>query len=281
MVLPSMSCGSVTAPMISEYLFGVKRKNGSPPRPRFALGRGGLVDGAPPAWAAEVVSSNIVGYQKVTLQPGFNFVAPQFTAVGGGAIDLQSIRLDVADEDVSGGDSIGILDAGGSPIATYSWFPAEWTASGEKSGWIDGETGDLAEVTLGNGLSILLDAATGTESVTISGEVSPVDSVVVSQQGFNFVGNSTPVSIDLQDIQIDVADEDVTGGDSIGILDEGGSPIATYSWFPAEWTASGEKSGWIDSETGDLAEVTLAPGQGVLLDASSDNITISIPSALE
>ena len=65
MVLPGMSCGSVTAPMISEYLSGVKRKNGSPPRARFALGRGGLVDGAPQPRMAPIEKS-----PAATLRPG-------------------------------------------------------------------------------------------------------------------------------------------------------------------------------------------------------------------
>ena len=230
-----------------------------------------------PAWAAEVYSSNIVGYQKVTLQPGFNFVAPQFVAIGGDSIDLQSIRLNVADEDATGGDSIQILDEGGATISTYFWFPADWFG-GEKSGWIDGETSDLVDLTLDNGLGILVDSADET-TVTISGEVPTANAEIVAVQGFNWVGNSTPKAIDIQDIQIDVADENATGGDSIQILDDGGATIATYFWFPADWFG-GEKSGWIDGDTSDLAEVTLEPGQGVLLDVAEEGTVITVPSAL-
>ena len=254
---------------------------GSPPRTAPSPSRGGqdgrAVFSALPAWAAEVVSSNIVGYQKVTLQPGFNFVAPQFTAVGGGAIDLQSIKLDVADEDASGNDNIQILDEGGATLATYFWYPADWFG-GEHSGWIDGDTGELVEESLANGLSVLVDSA-DTATVTIAGEVSPDNTTVVSVAGFNFVGNSTPVEIDIQDIQIDVADEDASGNDNIQILDEGGATLATYFWYPADWFG-GERSGWIDGDTGELAEVSLAPGQGVLLDASENGINITVPSAL-
>ena len=220
-----------------------------------------------------------MGYQKVTLQPGFNFVAPQFVAIGGDSIDLQSIRLNVADEDATGGDSIQILDEGGSTIETYFWNPADWTASGEKSGWVDGNTGDLVDLTLDNGYGILIDSSDEFD-VTISGEVPTSNVEIVAVQGFNWVGNSTPKAIDIQDIQINVADEDATGGDSIQILDEGGSTIETFFWNPADWTASGEKSGWVDGTTGDLAEVTLEPGQGVLLDAAEEGTIISVPAAL-
>lgn len=37
-----------------------------------------------PAGAAEVVSSNIVGYQKVALDPGYNMIGMQFVEVGSG-----------------------------------------------------------------------------------------------------------------------------------------------------------------------------------------------------
>ena len=35
-----------------------------------------------PAWGAEVVSSNVVGYQKLTLQAGYNLIANGFRVVG-------------------------------------------------------------------------------------------------------------------------------------------------------------------------------------------------------
>jgi hypothetical protein len=126
-----------------------------------------------PARAAEVVSSNIVGYQKVTLQEGFNFVAPQFNIVGGGDLDLQSVKLDVADDEATGNDNIQILDADGNPVATYYWYPAAWFG-GTKSGWVDGDTGGLAEVTVANGLSVLVEGA-GDCTVTVAGEVPTED----------------------------------------------------------------------------------------------------------
>ena len=240
--------------------------------------RGGGLDAAPPAWAAEVVSSNIVGYQKVELQPGFNFVAPQFTAVGGGDIDIQSVHLDVADDDVSGNDNLQVLDEGGATIAQYYWYPADWFG-GAKSGWYDSDVDALADMTLANGLSILVDSDANA-TVTVSGEVSTNTTTVPSVEGFNFVGNSTPVTIDIQDIQIDVADDDASGNDNLQILDEGGATIAQYYWYPADWFG-GAKSGWYDSDADALAEVSLAPGQGVLVDTSADGITISIPPAIQ
>ena len=241
--------------------------------PRRAGWQGGF--SALPAWAAEVVSSNIVGYQKVTLQPGFNFVAPQFTAVGGGAINLQSIHLDVSDDDATGTDNIQLLDDGGATIAQYYWLPADWFG-GTQSGWVD-DNDQLVAETLDAGLSVLIDS-TDDLTVTISGEVSTNDTEVVSIAGFNFVGNSTPVTINIQDIQLDLDDADATGVDNIQILDDGGATIAQYYWLPADWFG-GAQSGWVD-DNDELADVDLAPGQGVLIDATSDGINITVPSAL-
>ena len=219
-----------------------------------------------------------MGYQKVELQPGFNFVAPQFIAVGGGTISIQDIHLDVADEDVSYVDNIQILDEGGATIASYSWWPKADTVSGLKSGWVDGDTGDLADVMLDNGVSVLIEA-NDYSTVTIAGEVSTNDASVTSVAGFNWVGNPTPVAINIQDIQIDVADADVSYVDNIQILDAGGATIASYSWWPKGDTVSGLKSGWVDGDTSDLADVTLEPGQGVLLETQDAGITITVPAA--
>ena len=225
-----------------------------------------------------MVSSNIVGYQKVDIQAGFNFVAPQFTTIGDTAIDLQSIRLDVADADATGDENIQVLDENGNPVASYYWYPADWFG-GEKSGWVDGDTGDLADVALENGMSVLVEGIDDS-TLTIYGEVSNSDAESVAVAGFNFVGNSSPKTISIQDLQIDVADENATGDDNIQILDENGNPVATYYWYPADWFG-GEKSGWVDGETGDLADVELTPGQGVLFESVDDGTVIFAPSAIK
>ena len=46
-----------------------------------------------PAWGAEVVSSNIVGYQKVALAKGLNLVGSQFVQVGEGDVPFELSEL--------------------------------------------------------------------------------------------------------------------------------------------------------------------------------------------
>ncbi len=214
-----------------------------------------------------------MGYQKVTLDSGFNFVAPQFTAVGGGPISLQSIKLDVSDADATGADNVQILDAGGATIETYYWMPSDMVNSGV-AGWVDGD--DLADVTLPNGCSVIVDSEF-VETVTVAGEVNTNAIQIAAQEGFNFVGNATPVTISIQDIQVDIDDADAMGTDNIQILDQGGATIATYYWMPSDMVNSGV-AGWVDGD--DLADVDLAPGQGVLLD-TTDGVTITLPAAIQ
>ena len=94
--------------------------------------------------------------------------------------------------------------------------------------------------------------------------------------GFNFlIPTFSPANggkVNIQDIKITNATD---WSDSIQILDDGGATIATY--FYASAKQSGLKAdGWL-AETGDaLANRTLEPGQGVLID-TADVATITIP----
>ena len=94
------------------------REVGSPPRSgRTAPGRGGLGGAAPPrngpAWGAEVVSSNIVGYNKVTLNYEFSMLGANFTTVGA-ANGKTKISQIIPDANVTGIDWAGDWDWGAS-----------------------------------------------------------------------------------------------------------------------------------------------------------------------
>ena len=81
---------------------------GSPPRTAPSPLRGGQVGravfSALPAWAAEVVSSNIVGYTKVNVVSGLNMMAGNFASIGGGLandINAELTSQDLADGSVA------------------------------------------------------------------------------------------------------------------------------------------------------------------------------------
>ena len=106
-------------------------------------------------------------------------------------------------------------------------------------------------MTLEPGQSILVDTADAAV-ITFSGQVSTGDTVVETVTGFNFIGNNTPVALDIQDIVI-------TGGtdwaDNIQILDEGGATVSAYVYASAEQSGAAA-DGWLN-DSGELADVTL------------------------
>lgn len=191
---------------------------------------------------------------------------PTFKAVNGGAgVHIQDIKIAGATD---WGDNIQVLDEGGATIAAYIYVTAEESGA-EADGWLD-DTLSLADVTFAPGQSILIDTA-GTATLTFSGQVSTEDTVVETVPGFNFVGNNTPVAINIQDIKIDGATD---WGDNIQVLDEGGATIAAYIYVTAAESGA-EADGWLD-DTLALADIDLEPGQGILID-TADTATVTIP----
>ena len=207
----------------------------------------------------------MVGYQQKETVTGFNFVIPTFKAVNGGSVNIQDIKIANATD---WGDNIQVLDEGGATIAQYFYASAEQSGA-EADGWLD-DTLALADVTFAPGQSILIDTA-DTATLTFAGAVSTEDTVVETVPGFNFVGNNTPVAVDIQDIKIANATD---WGDNIQILDEGGATIAQYFYASAEQSGA-EADGWLD-DTLALADVDLEPGKGILID-TADVATVTIP----
>ena len=114
----------------------------------------------------------------------------------------------------------------------------------------------------------------------VNTEWSRRSSIVGYQQkdtvsGFNFVIPTFKAvnsgSIHIQDIKIANATD---WSDSIQVLDEGGATIQQYIYASAAESGA-EADGWLD-ETFTLADVTLEPGQGILID-TADVATVTIP----
>ena len=206
-----------------------------------------------------------MGYQTKDTVTGFNFVIPTFANVGGGSVNIQDIKIANATD---WGDNIQVLDEGGATIATYYYASAEQSGA-EADGWLD-DTLALADLTFASGQSVLIDTV-DSAVLTFAGQVSTEDTVVETVPGFNFVGNNTPVALNIQDIKITNATD---WGDNIQVLDEGGATIATYYYASAEQSGA-EADGWLD-DTLALADVTLEPGQGILID-TVDVAEVTIP----
>ena len=230
-------------------------------------------------FADGIQSANVVGYNtKSDTVTGFNFYAPSFLSIGTEGVNIQDIKLDFGESEATGGDSIQLLDDGGATIATYFYFPADLSGL-ESDGWLNEDGDALATTVLAPGQGVLVDIVEDGTAVINAGEVADVDSEVTAVSGFNFIGNSSPTAISIQDILLGFGESEATGGDNIQILDEGGATIATYFYFPAELSGL-ESDGWLNEDGDALADVTLAPGQGFLVDIVDDGTTITLPAAL-
>ena len=108
--------------------------------------------------------------------------------------------------------------------------------------------------------------------MTFAGQVSTEDTVVETVPGFNFVGNNTPVAIDIQDITISGATD---WTDNIQILDEGGAGVAVYVYASAAQSGYAA-DGWLSEDGTSLADVDFEPGQGILID-TADVAEVTIP----
>ena len=129
------------------------------------------------------------------------------------------------------------------------------------------------------GASAILDGSIAWSKYNITLDDGTNDSKFSEIGGFNatmqitnFIGNNTPVAIDIQDIKITGATD---WNDSIQVLDEGGSTIATYVYVSA--VESGfSADGWAAEDFSGLADVDFEPGLGILVD-TADVATITIP----
>ena len=106
--------------------------------------------------AADVYSSNIVGYSKVTLVPGFTMVGAPFQAVGSvaGTINIQDIvsttgLVGFDWDNYEGGDTLIIFDPNTQIYSTtYVWSDADPDEMGLENKWFNDSTFEAASATV-------------------------------------------------------------------------------------------------------------------------------------
>ena len=158
----------------------------------------------PPAWAADVVSSNIVGYQKITLHAGYNMIGGQFTKVGGGDLNVAENDF-LPDEDVEG------MDPNTGDFTTYlmPWTGSDYAQNIYWAGnvgwgedydnkWLAGDwtpaSRDFAE---SEGTWLWTPSA---GSIKVCGEVVTTNVTVQLTAGYNMICNPFPCTTTLASI---------------------------------------------------------------------------------
>ena len=194
-----------------------------------------------PARAAEVVSSNIVGYEKINVPANaMDIVAVQFQDVGeNGVIGLQSITVEGYSP--SGVDWIKIYDPSTSRYVTARYWGEEadggvYDPSDAEynnplgSGW--GDVDQFAiNVTLDAGQAVWTQAETGGKLV-VSGEVASTNKVVIPANTMTLVGNPLPMAVPLQSITVEGYSP--SGVDWIKIYDPSTSRYVTARYWGEE-----------------------------------------------
>ena len=159
--------------------------------------------GASPAWAAEVVSSNIVGYTKVNVVSGLNMISGAFVAVGGENAD---INASVVSSDLPAATMAKFWDATTKSYSTLIYYPDPDDGIYEDdsyennlgAGWGDSDAIVVdKEMVPGTGFWVQSPSAA---TITLCGEVSTNSVDVSLVAGLNFVGNPFPGQIDISAI---------------------------------------------------------------------------------
>jgi len=247
-----------------------------------------------PAWGAEVVSSNIVGYHKINLVQGLNMVAPQFVNVGANSLtrgistigDLKNPSggaMAGYDEDYAYATDLLVWDSAAQDYTYYGWAgtsPEEIDDMPELNNtWLDQgteETDDTIDV--GQGFWI---KTTSAGTLTISGEVPsgnniPSGGLVVNLvSGLNMVANPYPMEVpvstfgmitDSNDGAMDGYDEDYSYAVDLIVWDPARQDYSYYGWAgtsPEEIDDMAELNNtWLDQGTEETSD-KIAQGAAV------------------
>lgn len=250
-----------------------------------------------PAQAAEVVSSNIVGYEKVNLVQGFNMVGLQFQYVGDPSDTTRNISdfgsLDSTfsgyDADYSYATEMRVWDSTRQGYVYYGWSGSSGTDIDSDPAydnqWLDSAT-EITDETLPVGAGVWIKAEKA-GSITISGQVVNSDMTVSLVQGFNLVANPYPQAVDVAkfgtlDSSFAGYDADYSYATEMRIWDPARQSYVYYGWSGTSGTdIDGDSSydnQWLDSAT-EITTETIPFGAAVWIKAEkAGTITFSAPT---
>ena len=183
------------------------------PEDRLRSAAAGLAAGALPAQAADVVSSNIVGYQKIELANGFNMIGTAFQNVGvANQINIQDIKasgltgLDWTFA-TTAGDTLLIWDSSAQGYLTTLYYTGDEDTDGLMAGmgatpgtWFDTVAFGTATDTLENGDAFWILSSSPNATVTIAGEVPEDANSITIVPGFNMIANPYPKAVKVNDL---------------------------------------------------------------------------------
>ena len=241
---------------------------------------------APPARAAEVISSNTVGYMKLTMKPGFNMLPGQFVTVGNeDLVPIADMFSDVenatANRDMTIADRIDTWDATEQKYVSYYRMT---NRQGTSKWWgKDGDTTTPTEDAFEDyGLGAFYYSQSETDiTLTVSGQVKSDTTEIEIGPGFNLICNPYPAPLSLTDDLIDwssaTANRDMTIADRIDTWDATEQKYVSYYRMT---NRQGTSVWWgKDGDTTTPTEDSIPAGQAFFYyRQSSTPFTLTLPS---
>ena len=243
---------------------------GSPPRAGSLRARpaAGLDGTTVPAQAAEVVSSNIVGYTKVSVPAGLSIIGQNFSAVGGGDCNIQTIRGEGLSD---GGTDMLQLWTGSGYDYCYYYSAADDINGDGSAAWGD-ESWTAVDLSIGSGTGMWMQSQQDA-TIVFAGEVGEGNTKAFSA-GLTLASQTIPMDINIQDVQGEgLADG---GVDMIQIWN--GSSYDYYYYYSAADDINGDGTAAWGDESWTPVDVTLYAGQGFWLQTQGAG-TLTFPAA--
>ena len=257
---------------------------------RFRRRSSGL-DTAAPAQAADVVSSNIVGYQRLAIPAeGYALLANPFVEVGTGTTgqpvgyEINEMFADDTENSTAGnsaglGDQIQVWDSSTQGYDTYFFSARAGNA------WADVSTPRVASdvsFEFGDGYWYL-NRAKDAYTLTVSGEVSTKEvQVTLAASGYTLVCNPFPADLPLNSENIDWATAGSTAGNSAGLGDQIQLWDIETQGYDTYFFSARAGNAWADVGSPRVATTESIPaGQGFwYLNRGTSPITITLKSPI-
>ena len=236
------------------------------------------------------MSSNIVGYEKVTLAPGYNMIGVQFNQVGGEALPLATVGIldsSMAGFDEDGNYATELMVWDGRGYGMFGWSGSSGTDVLDDdtfdNQWLDDQLEKTDEEMIRSSAAWVKAGSAGT--ITISGEVPTEASIDVSiAVGYNMVANPYPgtksvATFGILDATVPGFDED--GNYAVEMLVWDGRGYASYGWAGSSGTDVLDDptydNQWLDDQL-EKTDATIDFGHGVWIKSTAaGTLTFSSP----
>ena len=171
--------------------------------------------------AQSVTSANVVGYTAINVPVGFQMIAFNFSAIGGGTNTLGS----ALSGSISDGDELWVKSGSTWTLYSYSSFDG---------GWEDIDFNLVNSLLVPNGTAMWYHKISGPGTITFAGEVGVSTSSIHLPVGFTQFGSASPVAFNPND-STHVTWSGLADGCEIWKKTGGTWTLYSYSAFDGGW----------------------------------------------